>query len=109
MAAAGHRKADPAHPAVGRLLSVNVGQPRDVEWQGKTIRTAVWKDPVDGPRMVRKVNVDGDDQADREAHGGEHRAVFVYQIEPRIATGSASSIETTSSTDSSARTSPSMA
>ena len=59
---------------------MNVGQPRDVSWQGKTIRTAVWKEPVDGPRLVRKINVDGDDQGDREAHGGEHRAVFVYQM-----------------------------
>ena len=45
------------------------------------MRTAVWKHPVKGPRMVRKVNIDGDEQADRKAHGGEHRAVFVYQIE----------------------------
>jgi ferredoxin-NADP reductase/MOSC domain-containing protein YiiM/ferredoxin len=66
---------------VGRLLSVNVGLPRDVEWDGKTIRTAIWKEPVDGPVMVRRINIDGDDQADRAAHGGEHRAVFVYQIE----------------------------
>ena len=65
----------------GRLLSLNVGGPRDVAWQGKTVRTAIWKDPVDGPRMVRRLNIDGDDQADRAAHGGEHRAVFVYQIE----------------------------
>jgi len=65
----------------GQLLSVNVGGPRDVEWEGKTVRTAIWKEPVDGPRMVRKINIDGDDQADRAAHGGEHRAVFVYQIE----------------------------
>jgi ferredoxin-NADP reductase/MOSC domain-containing protein YiiM/ferredoxin len=65
----------------GRLLSVNVGRPRDIEWQGKTVRTAIWKDPVDGPRMVRRINIDGDDQADRLAHGGEHRAVFVYQID----------------------------
>jgi ferredoxin-NADP reductase/MOSC domain-containing protein YiiM len=66
---------------VGRLLSVNVGVPREIDWEGRTIRTAIWKDPVVGPRMVRKVNIDGDDQADRAAHGGEHRAVFVYQIE----------------------------
>jgi ferredoxin-NADP reductase/MOSC domain-containing protein YiiM len=66
---------------VGELLSVNVGGPRDVEWEGTTIRTAIWKDPVDGARMVRKINIDGDDQADRVGHGGEHRAVFVYQIE----------------------------
>ena len=64
----------------GRLLSVNVGLARDVGWEGKTIRTAIWKEPVEGPRMVRRVNIDGDDQADRLAHGGEHRAVFVYQI-----------------------------
>jgi ferredoxin-NADP reductase/MOSC domain-containing protein YiiM/ferredoxin len=65
----------------GRLLSVNVGRPREVEWEGKTVRTAIWKEAVEGPRMVRRINIDGDDQADRLAHGGEHRAVFVYQIE----------------------------
>jgi ferredoxin-NADP reductase/MOSC domain-containing protein YiiM/ferredoxin len=65
----------------GRLLSVNVGGPREIEWEGKTVRTAIWKEPVNGPRMVRRINIDGDDQADRLAHGGEHRAVFVYQIE----------------------------
>ncbi|MFZ0974096.1 MAG: MOSC and FAD-binding oxidoreductase domain-containing protein [Solirubrobacteraceae bacterium] len=65
----------------GRLLSVNVGGPREVQWDGKTVRTAIWKEPVDGPRMVRHINIDGDDQADRLAHGGEHRAVFVYQID----------------------------
>src|SRR3954470_1214849 len=64
-----------------KLLSLNVGGPREVRWQGKTVRTAIWKQPVTGPRMVRRINVDGDDQADRLAHGGEHRAVFVYQIE----------------------------
>jgi ferredoxin-NADP reductase/MOSC domain-containing protein YiiM/ferredoxin len=65
----------------GRLLSLNVGGPRDVAWQGRTVRTAIWKAPVDGPRMVRRINIDGDDQADRLAHGGEHRAVFVYQVD----------------------------
>ena len=65
----------------GTLLSLNVGRPREVRWEGKTVRSAIWKDPVDGPRMVRTINVDGDDQGDRLAHGGEHRAVFVYQIE----------------------------
>jgi ferredoxin-NADP reductase/MOSC domain-containing protein YiiM/ferredoxin len=64
-----------------RLLSVNVGGPREVAWEGKTVRTAIWKEAVTGPRMVRRINIDGDDQADRVAHGGEHRAVFVYQIE----------------------------
>jgi MOSC domain-containing protein YiiM len=74
------RTANSGH-VVGRLLSLNVGRPRDVEWEGTTIRTAIWKEPVEGPRMVRKINIDGDDQADRVGHGGEHRAVFVYQIE----------------------------
>src|SRR4051812_4181887 len=64
-----------------KLLSLNVGGPREVEWQGKTVRTAIWKAPVTGPRRVRRINIDGDAQADRLAHGGEHRAVFVYQIE----------------------------
>src|SRR5579871_4973396 len=65
----------------GRLLSLNVGRPRQIEWEGRAVRTAIWKDPVEGARMVRRINIDGDDQADRLAHGGEHRAVFVYQIE----------------------------
>jgi ferredoxin-NADP reductase/MOSC domain-containing protein YiiM len=64
-----------------RLLSVNVGQPRDVIWNGKTVRTAVWKSPVTGRRMVRKLDVDGDAQADLAGHGGEQRAVFVYQMD----------------------------
>src|SRR5665213_2687249 len=71
----------PTSTVVGRLLSVNVGLPRDVAWEGKTVRTAIWKEPVDGPRMARRINIDGDDQADRAGHGGEHRAVFVYQID----------------------------
>src|ERR1700704_2700391 len=64
-----------------RLLSVNVGLPRDIAWRGKTVRTAIWKTPVQGLRMVRRLNIDGDGQGDLTGHGGEHRAVFVYQIE----------------------------
>jgi ferredoxin-NADP reductase/MOSC domain-containing protein YiiM len=64
-----------------RLLSVNVGLPREVIWNGKTVRTSVWKSPVDGRRMARKLNIDGDAQADLAGHGGEHRAVFVYQMD----------------------------
>src|SRR6202045_4361375 len=64
-----------------RLLSVNVGLPRDVTWNGKTVRTSVWKSPVDGRRMVRKLDIDGDAKADLAGHGGEHRAVFVYQMD----------------------------
>jgi ferredoxin-NADP reductase/MOSC domain-containing protein YiiM len=65
----------------GRLLAVNVGLPQDVTWHGRTVRTAVWKRPVDGPRQVRRLNIDGDGQGDLAGHGGEHRAVFVYQVE----------------------------
>ena len=63
------------------LVSVNVGMPKDVPWQGKTVHTGVWKSPVDGPAMVRRLNIDGDGQGDKEGHGGEQRAVFVYQID----------------------------
>ena len=65
----------------GRILSVNVGMPRDVEWEGRTVHTGIWKDPVAGRRMVRRLNVDGDGQGDLSGHGGVNRAVFVYQIE----------------------------
>ena len=66
---------------VGTLLSVNVGMPKDVSWQGKTVFTGVFKDSVTGPRRVRRLNVDGDGQGDLGGHGGEQRAVFVYQID----------------------------
>ena len=69
------------HPVVGRLLSVNVGMPQDVRWEGKTVFTGVFKEPVTGPRRVGKLNVDGDGQGDLAGHGGEQRAVFVYQID----------------------------
>jgi MOSC domain-containing protein YiiM/ferredoxin-NADP reductase len=64
-----------------RLLSVNVGLPRDVAWRGKTVHTGIWKTPVQGRRIVRRLNIDGDGQGDLAGHGGEHRAVFVYQID----------------------------
>ncbi len=63
------------------LLSVNVGMPKDVSWRGRTVHTGVWKSPVTGPRMVRRLNIDGDGQGDLAGHGGEQRAVLVYQIE----------------------------
>jgi ferredoxin-NADP reductase/MOSC domain-containing protein YiiM len=63
------------------LLSVNVGMPKDVPWQGKTVHTGVWKRPMDGPAMVRRLNIDGDGQGDTAGHGGEQRAVLVYQIQ----------------------------
>ena len=64
-----------------KLVSLNVGGPKEVPWEGQVVRTAIWKTPVTGARMVRRINIDGDDQADRAAHGGEHRAVYVYQLD----------------------------
>jgi ferredoxin-NADP reductase/MOSC domain-containing protein YiiM len=63
------------------VLAVNVGQPKDVSWRGKTVYTGVWKSPVSGPVMVRRLNIDGDGQGDTAGHGGEQRAVLVYQID----------------------------
>ena len=63
------------------LVSVNVGLPRNVPWRGRTVHTGVWKSPVTGPRMVRRLNVDGDGQGDLAGHGGEQRAVLVYQVQ----------------------------
>src|SRR4051794_23919435 len=65
----------------GTLLSLNVGTPRDVEWDGRVVRTAIWKEPVDGRRIIRRLNIDGDRQGDVQGHGGPNRAVFVYQIQ----------------------------
>jgi ferredoxin-NADP reductase/MOSC domain-containing protein YiiM len=65
----------------GSLLSVNVGLPQDISWHGQVVHTAVWKRPVDGQRQVRRLNIDGDGQGDLNGHGGEQRAVFVYQME----------------------------
>jgi ferredoxin-NADP reductase/MOSC domain-containing protein YiiM len=66
---------------MARLLSVNVGLPRDIEWKGRTVHTAIWKDPVRGRCRVGRLNLDGDGQGDLAGHGGEQRAVFVYQLE----------------------------
>lgn len=67
-------------PPAPSLLSVNVGMPQDVPWEGRTVRTGVWKYAVDGPRRARRGNLDGDGQGDTAGHGGEQRAVMVYQI-----------------------------
>jgi ferredoxin-NADP reductase len=66
---------------MAHLLSVNVGLPRDIAWRGKTVHNAIWKAPVQGSRVVRRLNIDSDGQGDLVGHGGEHRAVFVYQID----------------------------
>lgn len=62
------------------LVSVNVGLPKDIPWQGRVVHTAVWKLPVAGRVMARRLNLDGDGQGDLGGHGGEHRAVMVYQL-----------------------------
>ena len=64
---------------MARLLSLNVGMPADVPWQGRTVHTGIFKYPVEGSRTARRLNVDGDGQGDLGGHGGEQRAVLVYQ------------------------------
>jgi len=66
---------------MARLLSVNVGLPQDIAWRGQTVRTAIWKQPVQGRRMVARLNIAGDGQGDLAGHGGENRAVMVYQMD----------------------------
>src|ERR1700722_896379 len=65
---------------MARLLSINVGLPRDVAWRGEKVHTAIWKQPVRGRIAVHRLNVEGDGQGDLAGHGGEHRAVMVYQM-----------------------------
>lgn len=64
-----------------RILSVNVGLPREVQWRGRRVRTSIWKSPVDGPVQVRTTNIDGDRQSDLSVHGGREKAVYVYPSE----------------------------
>src|SRR5262252_3473184 len=64
-----------------RLVSVNIGLPRDINWRGKTVHTGIWKSPVPGRVIVRKLNIDGDGQGDLAGHGGVNRAVMVYQLD----------------------------
>ncbi|CAG4904092.1 MOSC and FAD-binding oxidoreductase domain-containing protein [Paraburkholderia gardini] len=66
---------------MARLLSVNVGLPRDIDWKGRTVHTGIWKEPVHGRCWAGRLNLAGDGQGDLAGHGGEQRAVFVYQIE----------------------------
>src|SRR6202012_3781351 len=58
---------------MARLLSVNVGLPRDIEWKGRTVHTGIWKTPVCGRCRVGRLNLDGDGQGDLAGHGGEHQ------------------------------------
>ena len=66
---------------MARLVSVNVGLPRDIEWRSHIVHTGIWKDPVRGRCRVGRLQLDGDGQGDLAGHGGEQRAVFVYQLE----------------------------
>ena len=76
---------------IARLLSVNVGLPRDIVWKGRRVHTGIWKHPVRGCCRVGRLNLQGDGQGDLAGHGREHRAVFVYQIESYHSIGAASS------------------
>jgi MOSC domain-containing protein YiiM len=69
---------DQSSGCLGHLVSVNVGVPRTVDWQGRCVTSAIWKQPVDGPIAIRGVNLAGDDQADRHVHGGPDKAVYAY-------------------------------
>lgn len=64
-----------------RIISVNVGLPRDVLWKGMTVRTGIFKTPVDGPVMINELNLAGDKQADLTVHGGAEKAVYAYPAE----------------------------
>jgi MOSC domain-containing protein YiiM len=67
--------------AIGRVVSVNVGRPRTVEWFGRQVKTAIWKAPVEGPVAVNGVNLVGDEQADLRVHGGYDKAIYCYAVE----------------------------
>jgi MOSC domain-containing protein YiiM len=64
-----------------KVLSVNVGEPREVEWRGETVRTSIWKAPVAGRVAVRRTNLAGDAQSDLRVHGGVEKAVYLYPVE----------------------------
>ena len=68
---------------VSSVLSVNIAQIREIQHQGRMVPTGIWKLPVEGRVAVRGVNVDGDEQADRAVHGGQHKAVYAYAREDR--------------------------
>jgi MOSC domain-containing protein YiiM len=68
-------------PLPMKLISVNVGLPRDVTWLGKSVRTSIWKSPVEGRIHVAKLNLDGDQQSDLSVHGGLDKAVYAYPAE----------------------------
>ena len=64
-----------------KLISVNVGLPRDVEWHGRVVSTGIFKQPVQGRVALHKLDLEGDRQADLNVHGGEDKAVYIYPFE----------------------------
>ena len=64
-----------------KLVSINVGGPREIEWGGRLVRTSIFKDPVVGPVHVGKLNLAGDEQSDLTVHGGVDKAVYIYPSE----------------------------
>ncbi len=64
-----------------KIVSVNVGLPRDVFWKGMQVRTAIFKEPVDGPVMIATLNLTGDKQADLTVHGRIEKAVYAYPVQ----------------------------
>lgn len=67
--------------SAAKLVSINVGTPREFEYKGRTAISAIWKSPVSGRVAAKGVNLEGDDQADREAHGGFDKAIYAYALE----------------------------
>jgi MOSC domain-containing protein YiiM len=64
-----------------KIVSLNVGLPREVNWHGRRVTTGIFKEPVAGRVMMRKLDLDGDRQADLTVHGGEYKAVYCYPVE----------------------------
>jgi len=64
-----------------KIISLNVGQPREIDWNGRTVRTSIWKSPVEGSLRVQAHNLDGDRQSDLSVHGGLRKAVYAYPSE----------------------------
>jgi MOSC domain-containing protein YiiM len=64
-----------------KLVAVSTGLPREVDWQGRTVRTSIWKTPMAGPVRVSELGLEGDEQSDLAVHGGPEKAVYVYPAE----------------------------
>ena len=69
--------------SIAKIVSINVGTPREFEYKGRTAKSAIWKSPVEGRVVAKGINLAGDDQADRQAHGGFDKAVYAYALEDK--------------------------